>query len=182
MSNANRKPTPRLHEPAPPAMRWTTDPPPATELSNFRLVRVQAGRPTGGVILSAKPVGHYTHYYRKRTMPCIGERCEACRDGNSPRWYGYLFVWNHVTHVQSVLELPASTVRALLDRYNHLTTWRGCTIVTERVPNKPNGRVHATIRDTISTHPDLPTSPNITAVLEHIWEFAINENFRHGSN
>lgn len=70
-------------------------------------------------------------------------------------------------------------MRALFDRYEEWTDWRGCTLQTERVPNKPNGRVHAVLRDTRGTHEKLPDAPPIDAILAHMWEQAFNTNERH---
>lgn len=178
--------SPKIHDPSPDDDRpkpakigWDSVPPPEHNFANYRLVRVPVGRATGGVLLCRRMIGTHTHFYRKRTTPCTGDRCPACADGNSPRWYGYFAIWNPITKVVSILELPGATARALLDRYEDWTDWRGCTIVTERVPNKPNGRVHAILKDTRGVNDRLPDAPPIDSILAHMWEQSINTNDRH---
>jgi hypothetical protein len=107
------------------------------------------------------------------------DNCPACLSGQKPRWYGYLHVYSPKSRQSSILELPHATIYRLQTDFKDLTTWRGWTIRTERVPNKANGRVHAALIDTQLEHPELPTAVDVTKVLAHIWERAIRPNDPH---
>lgn len=149
---------------------WSPIPPNADDQVAYRIRRTQVGKPQSMIVLSHGFIGTATHFYNGRTCKCDPNGCRACAAGNNPRWHGFLAVFNPINFQISILEVPKSTVHQVLHYRHDLTSFRGDTLTVERVPNKPNGRVHASLKPTTVQIDHLPPAPDVAACLERMWD------------
>lgn len=135
----------------------------------YDLFRVPAKGMGRAIVVSHDVVGADTHYWRGRSQPCSGDKCEACEDGQSPRWRGYLAVMSPKSGRVVILEITAAAAGAIEAYFNKHRTLRGAGIVAERVGQKPNGRLRLMLTPPAAEIDQLPKAPQIQRLLARIW-------------
>jgi len=140
---------------------------------SFQIVRTPTGKPLIGIITSESLVGTYTHFYKRRTIPCERSgQCEACLAGIPFRWHAYLSAYlQNRAHV--LFECTAQAAERFVEyRQAHGTT-RGCRFTASRMNYAPNARVIITCKPANLTDIILPQPPDIIKVLAILWDFPI---------
>lgn len=150
--------------------QWTDAPPNAPIIAQYKLLRTQPGKPQAWVVLSDRFVGTATHFFNRRTVKHTAENCIPCANGNAARWFGFLGVYNPTTGQIAIHEFPKDTVSSVLAKYAHMLPLRGRMIRVERVPNRANGIVHATVVTIHQPLEHLPPEMKITDVLQRMWD------------
>lgn len=153
-------------------MLWQNRPPKPAEFAGVRLGRVQPGKDLEAIILSDKLLGCYTHFWRKRTVPCASPDCPACCDGIPARWHGYLSVWSTRTRLVTVLELTSLAGSAVADYEDRHGSLRGALLHARRLGSRPNSPVQIAITPNDCDLRTLPRQINIERFLETIWGLA----------
>lgn len=148
---------------------WSDQSPPQQPAAQYRLIRTPPFKPIRLLILSGKPLGCKTHYFRGRTAPCEGDACEACQQGLPWRWHAYLAVLALPNREKCILEMTAQATEQLQPAIHELGTLRGSIIITERPAKRPNGRVRVTMTRDRQPEASMPQPPNIIACMQHIW-------------
>ena len=90
--------------------------PEATSVKSLTILRAKAGSPIVGMI-AGLPVRCLTHYFRKKTVPCVmssHRECPLCTKGLSKRYYAYYPLQSGKGSL-AVIELTASSEAALVD-------------------------------------------------------------------
>lgn len=150
--------------------QWNPPPPTDNRSVPFRLVRVPAKAPLTGIITALEPLGCYTHFAKRRTLPCDGEeRCEYCAEGFSRRWHCYvsLLLAQSLEHV--ILELTAAGSDPLRNYYRLHDTIRECRMSAVRPSGRPNGRVIVTCKPPQHSMTRIPDPPDVRRILCHLW-------------
>ena len=151
------------------AITWSGRPRRDDEPRNFQLVRTPRSGTIRGIILNPGLTGTGTHYYGGRTVPCLGSKCKACEDGASPRWYGYLPIWNSSNDRIAIAEVPDAAADEI-DRYHaRHNTLRGSILTLRRQGSRPNGRVVADVVPGSIDQSRLPSAVDVQQCLEKIW-------------
>ncbi len=63
---------------------WSHEPPQDPRGQSFEIVRAPIGQPLTAIVTSDHLVGCYTHFWKRRTIPCEGSGCRLCLDGKTP--------------------------------------------------------------------------------------------------
>lgn len=137
--------------------------------TRYQLVRTPANKRARFRVLSHKCVGVPTHFYRGRTQPHTIPTCEACDEGITSRWHGYIGVQGFATGEVFVLEITAHCEEALHHYTQKHGTLRGADLSVYRRGSKANSPVHAIIVPGIFDHTALPAPPDVEAFLRRIW-------------
>ncbi len=154
---------------------WSNRPPKDPRGTALPIIRTPAGRPLVAIVTSESLLGCATHWYKGRTVPCSAPSCDACLDGFSWRWHGYVGVFNFETHKHYILELTAQACDPLVAYQDHYGTLRGCLIEATRVPKKFNGRVTIRCKPGDLEKHKLPPAPNLENSLAVLWNLPLPE-------
>lgn len=141
----------------------------------MRLVRTPTGGKLHLVVTCDQLTGCWTHFYSGRTCPCTGPDCEACQQGASSRWHGYLSAFDPDAPEHVLFEVTAAAAEAFAAYRVKVGSLRGCEFVARRVAKRANARVHITMRPADLSKLEIPKAPNVQAILCHIWGIPITE-------
>jgi len=110
-----------------------------------------------------------THWIGRRTLPCLGENCPACRD-ERPRAYEAFasIVWAK-NKQHDIVRLPQGPVYQLKEQTKDLTDLRGLGIELERKGEEKYGRIVCRVNNKIFEGGRLPADPDIEAQLMKIF-------------
>lgn len=133
------------------------------------LLRAKCGKPILGIALSDGIVGAWTHYFRRRTSPCVGEGCEACGSQSPRRWLGYVALFDESTQKPFMVELTVAAARQLTRDFAEMRTMRGAWVIIERMSKRPNGRVVAGRCIRAPRTAGLPECPDLERILLYMW-------------
>jgi hypothetical protein len=93
-------------------------------------------------VFNREIVGAMTHYTGARTQLCTAPDCQACRDHQEPRWYGYMAVYNPKTLARAILEIPKGPILSFNDYLKSYRDLRGARLTLYRRPQRANGGVY----------------------------------------
>lgn len=153
-----------------PTPDFSPDPPEHQISPYIRLQRVQI-QPINAISTASKPTGVLLHYWHGRTIPHFTDTpCEPCQDGNTPRWKGYLTLYEPKTHhhwLQEYTPAAHDGIRSALETFG---TLRGHLVRLERLRPSKNAPMRSEVY--LSTLPEnqLPPEPNIVDLLYKIWQ------------
>ena len=159
-----------MAESFPTGVQWDHEPPKESRSIVWQIRRTPTGKKAGGLILSHRLVGTHTHFWHGRTRPCNQTSCEACDQGQKPRWHGYLALTDRELKERWITEIPALAADAVDRYFGEHRTLRGAWINLGRVNNKPNGRVVCSLRDSGVAAGLLPEGPTLQPILMRMWE------------
>lgn len=151
------------------SITWSGRPDRGDESTNYQLARCPRSGSLRGIILSRSLQGTGTHYYRGRTAACLGSKCEACKDGMKPRWYGYLAIWSPSTDRVAIAEITDAASDDVDRWFARHNTLRGAILTLKRQGSRPNGRILADVTAGTIDDSRLPDCPDIIRCLERIW-------------
>lgn len=153
--------------------KFSHDPPELGDHQKFELRRTPCNGRLQGIVTSTRLIGCPTHFWRGRTVPCEDPKCPACEEGCPWRWHGFLAIWDPKTGAHYILELTAPPAETVGKYYAAHGTIRGALILAQRNSTRPNARVLLKMKPAEIQNLKLPTAPDLTAVLCHIWNVAI---------
>jgi len=149
---------------------WTDRPPDTKSQPALTLKRTGPTK-TVGICLSNKPIGTLVHFWRGRTRPCLGPLlCEACHDGQTRRWKGYLALYNPDERKVWIHEFTENAYGGIGEALESFTSLRGHWIRFERTKPVSNAPVVATVSPSKSPSDTIPEDPDIKQVLNRIWD------------
>lgn len=153
---------------------WQESPDDTTRSLNYRIYRTPVGREVTLVALSNRFIGAKLHYWRGRSTPCEGQDCPACKDGQRPRWKGFLFAYHRDTRTIVIFEFTDRGYEPMQDQLDRHHSLRGLIFKTARLNKRPNGPIQITFTDTREESPHLPNPDGLAEMLERIWEIRQN--------
>lgn len=121
-------------------------------------------------ILSDHLLGCWTHYFRRRTQPCLGGECFICGTSSPRRWYGWLIGYDLSKGQKSIVEVPAAVALHLRSYREKHASLRGHRIKLFRKSSKPNGPVAVEMAPPKIDVAMLPECPDIVALLCKVWQ------------
>ena len=136
----------------------------------LQVVRAPSKGKASFVVLSDAVLGTWTHYFRRRTQPCMGNECQICPQENTRRWYGWLVGLNLLRREKFLVEVPAGVALNLRAWRLERGSLRGCTLTLFRANSKENGPVRGTISPATIDLGLLPECPNIVGLLCRMWQ------------
>lgn len=140
---------------------------------SFQIVRTPTGKPLAGIITSENLVGCYTHFYKRRTMPCERRDCEACQAGIPFRWHAYQSALIAKTHAHVIFECTAQAAQNFVEYREQHGTIRGCWFTASRMNFAPNARIIITCQPADLREIILPKPPDMIKCLAILWDFPI---------
>lgn len=150
---------------------WSEAPDDPTRPPTLRLIRCPHDRAIDLLPTSRRPLGTFTHFHLRRTIPCQGlPDCELCTQGIPFRWHGYIAAMLLPSREHVIFEYTAphaQTFRQYLDEFQSL---RGAHITARRIAPYPNARTTIAIRPAGPNAPTLYPEPNLAAILCAIWQ------------
>lgn len=156
------------------SISWSSRPDRGDASTNYQLARCPRSGTLRGVILSRSLQGTGTHYYRGRTTPCVGAKCEACKDGMAARWYGYVAIWSPSTDRVAIAEITDAAADDLDRWHARHGTLRGAVLTLKRQGARVNGRIIADVSQGTIDPDRLPPPPDLIRILEKIWGLNTN--------
>lgn len=137
---------------------------------NYRIYRTPAGKEVQLLCLSSQFLGTKLHYWKGRSTPCTGAKCEPCENGQKPRWKGYVQAYHPPTKTIVIFEFTERGWQAFHEatvKHGHL---RGLRFTAARLNRKPNGPIQITFDELREESPHLPKHGRLAEMLERIWE------------
>lgn len=148
---------------------FSTQPPPDPRGQALPIRRTPDGRPLVAVVTSPEIIGTNTHFYGGRTVPCEAPNCNACQDGLSWRWHGYLTAIDAKNGQHFLFEVTAQAAQAFVEYRKLYGTLRGCLFEASRTGARKNGRVFIRCKPNTNTALHLPESANLPTLLCNLW-------------
>lgn len=150
---------------------WTDAPNDPSRPPTLRLIRTPADRQIELLPTTSRPLGTFTHYHLRRTIPCIAlPDCELCREGIPYRWHGYIAALLLPQREHVIFEYTAPHAQTLREYLEQFQSLRGAQITARRIAPYPNARITITVRPAGPNAPALPPEPNLAAILCAIWQ------------
>lgn len=153
---------------------WQQTPDDSCKAQNFRIYRTPVGREVTLVALSKTFIGAKLHYWRGRSTPCAGNDCQACKEGQRPRWKGFLFAYHRDTRTVVIFEFTDRGYEPMQETLERHKSLRGLLFKASRLNKRPNGPIQITFSDTREESPHLPNPEGLHEMLERIWEIRQN--------
>ena len=151
---------------------FTNAPPDDGGQRPLQLIRVPSQSKIRWLITTPDLIGTPTHYYHGRTQPCEGPECQACQEGLSWRWHGYVAIYSPRSQRHCLLELTARVAESFVRYRDDHGTLRGCDMTAWRSPQQPNGKVFVTLVPADLTSIKLPEPPDVLRCLMKMWDLA----------
>lgn len=156
--------------------QWIDDPRADDARFAFRILRTPPDKPVNAIITCVDLIGCNTHYAANRTIPCEGkDRCQACQDGLSFRWHGYVSAILTGTLEHVLFECTATAADTFRNYYMLHQTMRGCFFTARRPSGRHNGRVVIACKPVDEQRTRLPDPPDVRAILCHVWNVQYNK-------
>lgn len=149
---------------------WHDAPPTDSNSLNFQLIRTPPSKKLSMIVLSDKHEGAMLHFWRGRSTPCDMTNCQACKEGKSPRWYGYIYATPVRAFRIIIFEFTQRVAPIIQQRLSQYKTIRGHQLTAGRTGSRPNSPLSLEFDDTIHDTNRLPTPDDLTDVLERMWE------------
>ena len=156
---------------------WQDDPPTTNLLPHLPLIRIKPGQPTKGIITSTQICGVPTHYYGRRTLPCLADECPGCKAQLAKRWEGYISVWTFAPSHHVIWALTTAAACGLKDTAPNFTDLRGLCLTIARAGKHNNSQLRARCDPYEALQMRLPTAPDLRAHLLHIWGMDATEKW-----
>lgn len=148
---------------------WTSEPPPAAKSTTLSLRRC-GPKPTFGIATLDKPLGVWTHFFKGRTRPHITQGpCEACTEGHTARWKGYLTLFTPATGDHWIQEFTLNAWEGLESGIRAHGTLLGHQIGFARTKPSPNAPLRAEVYAPVCDLRLLPATPDLKSLLCRIW-------------
>jgi hypothetical protein len=110
---------------------------------HVQILRAKANRPVKG-IMAGNLVRAMTHWFKGRTLPCVGTSnldCPLCQKGIASRYYSYLPLRGRLG-LAAVVELTSSAERELIDGLKCLNVGSVAVVTVSRASGKANNPLH----------------------------------------
>lgn len=120
-------------------------------------------------LISSDIFGIRTHYFNKRTMPCVRAYCEPCNRHQTSRWTGYLQAVDAKNGSRVLFEFTPAAAATFDQAHKDRGTLRGLNVIAGRTSNKINAKVQVTIKGMSDKAHVLPCEVETWPILAHIW-------------
>lgn len=153
------------------SLDWTEAPDDSDPNAHITLIRAPAKGSLKITCLSDRAIGRGTHYFGRRTIPCIGmaNGCKPCAELQIARWTGWIAAKNVKAGTLHVVEFTGDPGAQLKRQREEQGSLRGLQMEFFRT----GGLVNSPVRvRTHGQHPEayaLPPAFEIIKVLERIW-------------
>lgn len=145
------------------------DPPPMGDV--MHIDRVPVGAYFTGVVISPRYAGWPTHWYNKRTIPCIGP-AKGCRCAStilSHRWVGMIQWIMGERSSQTILELTPRAGNRLKEILEKRGTLRGLRLQVQRERATLRSPITLTIIGEHESPEQLPSEKDYTPTVQRLW-------------
>ena len=143
--------------------------------SAFPIVRTPANGHLQAIVTSPDLIGCYTHYFKGRTAPCEGKRCEACQAGMPYRWHAYQSALTTKDHLHCLFECTAQAAENFTEYREAHGSLRGCLFQARRLHSRPNGRIIIITKPADLKEIVLPAPPDLISCLSILWGFSTDD-------
>lgn len=150
-------------------MTWTSVIPLEKKGNSLKLRRTPAKGKLTGIVTSVDLLGHKTHYWHGRTMPCEEHGCEACEEGAGFRWHFYTGIFSQKFGGHFIFECTGNAAEGFAIYRTLTATLRGAYFEAERTGCRPNSPVIVRCKPCDLTGIALPDPPDIKRILAMIW-------------
>lgn len=149
---------------------WQSKPDSSSRTENYRIYRTPVGREVELICLSENFLGAKLHYWKGRSTPCSGTGCEACKNGQRPRWKGYILAYHMATKTVVIFEFTERGYEPMEEALIRHKRLRGMKFKTFRLNKKTNGPIQLSFSELREESPHLPKAGDLATMLERIWE------------
>lgn len=111
----------------------------------------------------------WMHFLGRRTLPCTKSNCPGCLDARPRRYEAYLAACRAIDKKHLILGLTQNAALEMLNQAPDPHALRGTTWIVERLGERPNGMLKATLVPNGCDPKRLPPAPDLEAHLQHIW-------------
>lgn len=149
---------------------WAQAPATGGATRNYRIFRTPNAAAIRAICISHKWEGVKLHFWKGRSLPCIGANCEPCIEGHAPRWKGYVLIKNPDSPSVVIYEFTERAHEAFEQRWRRYSSLRGCVFVARRTNKKVNGPLLVEFEEARYDEALLPDASDLRSILERIWE------------
>lgn len=121
------------------------------------------------VCISHDLYGVRTHFWNRRTGPCLRNGCQACKEGQLSRWTGYIEAVDVKDSAKVLFEFTEAAAPTLGAAFTKFKTLRGLSIIACRTAPRANAKVHLTVKGMHAQAHDLSEEVPVWPILSHIW-------------
>lgn len=127
--------------------------------SPLPIVRCRPGRPLGVILCQNRWRGLDTHYWRKRTIPCVGlATCEPCQANQAARWQGFIICQSTKSKTFALLTFTPGVLQTLREALDTYGTLVGVELVLSRLGDRINAPLTANVAGVHKVALEFPTS------------------------
>jgi hypothetical protein len=149
---------------------WSDAPPTKAKTQAADLRRCPPGGLPPVIVLSDWIVGNEMHWFNGRSFPHLKNDCPACLAKRSKVWKGYLACLDPKTRKVFILEITPNCIDPAAAYKECYGSLRGSGCKLDRSATKINGRVTASFCAANLGGLELPTCPDVRAILQHMWQ------------
>lgn len=136
----------------------------------YEIIRCRPGKPVTGILLSRRHVGAELHYWKGRSILHADTGCEACENGYTPRWYGYVAILRSGIGTINILEFTARCWPSVREYYEQIGDLRCAKFNASRLRDAANAPMGLTISEAKVPESSIPAEPDLVGMLERMWE------------
>jgi hypothetical protein len=149
---------------------WEDTPPDQLPDQTFSLRRVGT-IPITGYFTSEMTAGIQTHFWRGRTRPHYDPGpCDACTEGNSPRWHGYFAAFDEKTKSHWIQEFTLAAWEGIKSGITAFGNLRGHAFELRRTKPAANAPIRAIVYNGQLDLRLLPPAPDLRTIMYRIWQ------------
>lgn len=149
---------------------WNDQPDRNPSLPSYSILRTPPKGKMSGIIISDAVCGTRLHYWKGRSVPCNAADCDACENGQAPRWKGYLLLKSTQTDKIVIFEFTERGWDPLDEARRKWGTLRGLVLTATRTGGKTNSPLLLMLSDHREDPTGLPAEKDLKTILGRIWE------------
>lgn len=154
---------------------WTSPNPSDTRAAAAMLRRLTGSDIWEGFSTSEHPVGFYSHYQDRRSVPCFAPTlpCERCSRGESRRWRGYFSFYNVTVRKHHVCELTEGAHEQIqLAGYGtDLRPLRAAWLILSRHKGEDRGKLLVDFKPEKTPAFKLPPALDVASIIAKVYGF-----------
>lgn len=150
-------------------IRQPSAPPAAAKRPHLPLMRLPKSACWRVAITAWELLQVETHFFGRRTLPCVTEDCPGCAAQKPRRYEAYLSVWTASPSKHIIVALTPRAAAEILSTITPPNQLRGHMITLRRTGTRANGPVTAEIDGEMIDANRLPPAPDLLAQMLDIW-------------
>lgn len=157
---------------------WTEAPTPVKKPKSIRweIFRAPVGKTARLVCMSTRHFSVMTHYWKRRTIPCLQVACDPCVAKREARWTGFFLARDYSTPKTLLIQFTDFDCDELLQVEAQTGTLRGIVVNLFRNAKRNNGSVSLRVETSRIDERMLMPEDNIRDICARMWEVKLDND------